>query len=125
MHLKPTMRKIIQFFFIIIFLFTGISSQGQTDSLPLTNDSLINAKFHEYYKKLADIEELRVLDSIKKTQLELELQALKSTDNIKKEELQNQLKDIENSEKSRLQNKKNKISRDFYACDSPVGRIFP
>jgi len=111
MLLTPTMHttnKILAFIFIFHAGFISFS-QAESSKENQTNDSIIESKFHDYYKKLIESEKLRIADSIKKAQLVDELKQLKNTDNLKKEDLENQLKDIEDAEKERLVNKKNKI----------------
>ncbi|MEJ2113596.1 MAG: mechanosensitive ion channel family protein [Flavobacteriaceae bacterium] len=103
-----TTNKILAFIFIFHAGFISFS-QAESSKENQTNDSIIESKFHDYYKKLIESEKLRIADSIKKAQLVDELKQLKNTDNLKKEDLENQLKDIEDAEKERLVNKKNKI----------------
>lgn len=55
------------------------------------------------------IEQQRLEDSIKKSDLELQLSQLKTTDNLKKEELQKQLQEINSAEVKRIADKKAKI----------------
>ena len=87
---------------------------AQTDSLEIdstanTQDSVKIVALQEYEQRLAEIEKLRVADSLKKVDLEIQLKSLKTTDNLKKEELLKQLKTIEESEKERVENKKARI----------------
>jgi small-conductance mechanosensitive channel len=83
--------------------------QAQTDSITKVTDSVNAFIMQEYQNKIAEIENLRIADSIKKATLEAELNSLKTTDNLKKEELQQQLQEIENSKKERLASKKARI----------------
>ena len=87
----------------------SIASYGQTDSIVQKNDSINNIALHEYNQKLAEVEQHRIADSIKKIELESQLLKLKTTDNFQKEELLQQLKSIEENEKSRIEDKKRHI----------------
>ncbi|WP_338409596.1 mechanosensitive ion channel family protein [uncultured Flavobacterium sp.] len=72
-----------------------------------TNKDSVNVVLLEDYNKLLDkIEQQRMVDSIKKTTLETQLNALKTTDNLQKEELLQQLKTIRIKEEQRISNKK-------------------
>lgn len=73
------------------------------------NDSINSAAIKEYNRKLKEIEELRISDSIKKAELEIQLSKLKTTDNLEKDELLKQLKAIEQNEINRVSSKKAKI----------------
>jgi small-conductance mechanosensitive channel len=93
---------------ITICLFFVLLGYCQTDSLK-QSDSLNTTLLKEYDNKLKLIEQQRIRDSIKKSELELQLSQLKTTDNLKKEELQNQLQEISNKEEKRIAEKKAKI----------------
>lgn len=93
---------------ITICLFFVLLGYCQTDSLK-QSDSLNTSLLKEYDNKLKLIEQQRIRDSIKKSELELQLSQLKTTDNLKKEELQNQLQEISNKEEKRIAEKKAKI----------------
>ena len=97
-------------FFILFVLVLSFSSQAQTDSLKtVKNDSIQTSVLHELNSKLAEIEQQRVADSIKKEELESRLKLLSTSDNLEKEELLKQLKDIEENENQRIVNKKARI----------------
>lgn len=93
----------------MLMLSCSIASYGQTDSIVQKNDSINNIALHEYNQKLAEVEQHRIADSIKKIELESQLLKLKTTDNFQKEELLQQLKSIEENEKSRIEDKKRHI----------------
>lgn len=82
---------------------------AQTDSIHTKNDSFNVAVLIDYNKKLAEGEQQRVSDSIKKVELETQLSSLKTTDNLQKEELLKQLNEIENSKNQRIASKKARI----------------
>ena len=98
----------LRFAFLIFFLIS-ITCFSQNDSISIAEDSIVSLKFEEFNKKLAEIEALRIADSLKKIVLEKELNSLKNTDNLKKEELLKQLKTIEDAEKNRIALKKHRI----------------
>jgi len=91
----------------------SLNSNNTTDSLDnlnrLNNDSINSAAIKEYNRKLTEIEGLRIADSIKKAELEIQLSKLKTTDNLEKDELLKQLKAIEQNELDRVSSKKSKI----------------
>lgn len=93
---------------IAVSLLIAFSVNGQTDSLKQT-DSLNTSLLKEYDNKLKLIEQQRLEDSIKKSDLELQLSQLKTTDYLKKEELQKQLQEINSAEVKRIADKKAKI----------------
>ncbi len=97
------------FSFLLVFLFATNTVFAQTDSLNNTNDSLNAVILRDYNEKLKAIEQQRVADSIKKADLEAQLNSLKTTDNLKKEELQKQLQDLNEKESIRLIQKKAQI----------------
>ncbi len=104
--MKNTHIIIVSF---ILFLITSIT-YGQADSLVQTNDSINIAVLKEYQEKLLEVEKQRLVDSIKKSELESQLIKLKTTDNIQKEDLINQLKTIEENEQKRITDKKEQIN---------------
>lgn len=93
---------------IAVSLLIAFSANGQPDSLK-QSDSLNANLLKEYDNKLKLIEQQRLEDSIKKSDLELQLSQLKTTDNLKKEELQKQLQEINSAEAKRIADKKAKI----------------
>jgi small-conductance mechanosensitive channel len=110
---------------IVAFLFTAPSVFSQTDTTSQTNDSLNKLKLEDYNKKLAEIEQQRVSDSIKRAGLEEELNSLKTTDNLKKEELQNELQELNEKEEKRIAQKKARIdSLRLTAKGYPVNGFF-
>jgi small-conductance mechanosensitive channel len=100
---------------LILFLLFGFHTFAQTDSSTITNDSVaindsINESLlHSFNQKINEIEQLRLADSIKKAELEIQLNSLKTTDNLQKEELLKQLKAIDENEKQRIAEQKAKI----------------
>ena len=68
----------------------------QKDSLAKKSDSVNTAILQNFNKKLNEIEQLRIADSITKDKLVTEINSLQTTDNLKKAELQQQLLELRN-----------------------------
>ncbi|MBS4044279.1 MAG: mechanosensitive ion channel [Chitinophagaceae bacterium] len=83
-------------------------SYAQTDSIKL-NDSINNQLLNTYNKKIAELEQQRIDDSIKKASIDEQLKNLSTADNLKKIALQKELDDLNNKEVIRLQEKKKRI----------------
>jgi small-conductance mechanosensitive channel len=94
---------------LLAFFATMGKLSAQNDSVGKKGDSVNAAILGEYNKRLYEIEQQRAADSIKKVELELQLNALKTTDNLKKEELQQQLKDLKDKDNERVRRKKVQI----------------
>lgn len=106
------MRAIKLSISISIFLLTYIfcnTASSQKDSTSVNNDSINSSILNEYNLKLAEIENQRFEDSLKKVELENQLLTLKITDRFKKEELENQIRELNNKESLRLERKKVQI----------------
>lgn len=97
--------------FTLLAFIISQKSFAQKDSIVQANDSVNTATLQLYNTKLAQIEQQRLNDSVKKAELEEQLKSLKTTDNLKKEELQKQLKDLEGREANRLAAKKEQIDK--------------
>lgn len=93
----------------LLLLVWSVASYAQTDSLSQKDDSINRSFLQDYSKRLAGFERQRVVDSIKKADLESQLLQLKTTDNLQKEEVLNQLKAIGENEKQRIADKKAQI----------------
>ena len=112
-----SLRKI----FFLSFLFSFLLSYSQVENIQndssellselhdLQNDSVNEAYLSDFRKQLAEIEQLRINDSIEKSRLEKEINSLKTTDNLKKEDLQRQLEELQQKEATRLAQKKLQI----------------
>lgn len=94
---------------IISIVFLSTPFYSQEDSTNVVKDSLNIALLESYNKRLHEIENQRLADSLKKIELEQELNSLKTTDNLKKEELQAQLLAINTKETNRILGKKARI----------------
>ncbi len=107
------MNKIIENIKVILVcsIFICIPSilRAQDNIVMQKEDSSNTAILHDYQKKLAKIEQQRILDSVQRKDLEVQLKSLKTMDNLKKEELQKQLQALNNREKDRLAQKKAQI----------------
>ncbi len=98
-----------KYWILILLLVFRFSSNAQIDSIGEPSDSVNTAVLQEFNAKLAEIEQQRVADSIRKAELELELNTLKTTDNLQKSELLKQLQEIGEKEKLRIADKKARI----------------
>lgn len=94
---------------ILAIAFLSNIGFSQEDSTEVRNDSVKIALLESYNKRLLEIENQRLADSIKKDELEGQLKALKTTDNLKKEELQAQLNAISEKETIRILEKRTRI----------------
>lgn len=94
---------------ILVLLLYSINLCAQSNGTSFSNDTTNVTVLEDYNKRLAQIEQLRVVDSIKKAELEKQLVALKTTDNLRKEELLRKLQEISDSEKHRVLEKKARI----------------
>jgi len=103
------MKARVYLILIVFLLFSITSVSGQNDSVIVDNDSINNTLFLNYNKRLAEIEQQRVADSIKKAELEAQLKSLKTTDNIEKEDLLKRINAIEEKENQRIVLRKQKI----------------
>ncbi len=81
----------------------------QKDSLAKKSDSVNTAILQNFNKKLNEIDQLRIADSIAKDKLVTEINSLQTTDNLKKAELQQQLLELRNKEALRFADKKKQI----------------
>ena len=99
------MRPHARVLFFTLLLLCCYNLKSQTDTITVNKDSVNTEILKNYNKRIAEIEQQRVEDSIKKADLENQLNSLKTTDNIQKEELLLQLKTIEDNNKSRIANK--------------------
>jgi len=80
---------------------------------------------NDFNKKLADADQQRKADSLKRSELEILLSKLSITDNLKKEELQKKIDQLNKSEIQRIANKKAKIdSLRKNAISYPVNGFF-
>ncbi|WP_299577598.1 mechanosensitive ion channel domain-containing protein [uncultured Sunxiuqinia sp.] len=103
------MKRLNRLLIVFVFILLGNSSYAQQDSITQHNDSVNSVLLQDFNQKLLEIEQLRLADSIRKVELEKELNSLKTTDNLKKEELQLQLQQIEEAEIQRINNKRARI----------------
>ena len=102
------LRKAIKLL-VVILLATPFGAAAQSDSTSQKNDSLNAVALREYNKKLEQVEQQRVADSLKREQLEARLNSLKTTDNLQKEKLQQQLQELNDKETRRIAQKKARI----------------
>ncbi len=100
--------RLITFTIAFLLLFLKMVS-AQPDTLYAKTDSLNSSILEEYNRKLREIEQQRIADSIGKAELEKQLDKMRSGDNLEKIKLQGKLKEIEEREKSLKQYKQNRI----------------
>ena len=74
--------------FFVGLCFSICQIRAQADSTLREKDSIDNYVLEQYNKKIEQIEQQRINDSIKRAELESKINDLKTTDNLKKEELQ-------------------------------------
>src|SRR5690554_2345966 len=80
---------------LLFFFFWQLNpTAAQTDTIPGTMDSIQSLLLREFNTRLAEIEQKRFADSIKKEELEQQIVSLKATDNLQKETLRRQLEEI-------------------------------
>lgn len=87
---------------IVLLVFSIVCVRGQNDSTNGDNDSLNNILLLDYNKKIAEIEQHKAADSIKKAELEEQLKALKTSDSLQKENLKSQIREIEANRQHRI-----------------------
>jgi len=102
----------INFKCILLFatqlILTG-SIVAQSDSIDKKADSLNAINLLDYNKKVNELNQQRITDSIYKSKLELELGSLKDTDRQRKEELEKEIQQIKNKDAARIAQKKARI----------------
>jgi len=96
-------------FALLSFLFLHLGGWAQSDSLDVQNDSANVSALEDYSRRLAEIEQQRQTDSIKKEALEAQLRLLKMTDSLQKQELTRQLLTLDANEQKRMADKKARI----------------
>lgn len=82
---------------------------NKKDSVNRKNDSLNTAILRQYNRKLNEIDQFRIADSIKRAGLEEQINSLKSDDSARKGELQKQLDALKNREAIRFTEKNEQI----------------
>ncbi|MDR2474533.1 MAG: mechanosensitive ion channel family protein [Bacteroidales bacterium] len=116
------MKTVTSFFNILFFsLFFQINAQhiperhliqdtAQMNDLQKTENEqndMLNTMYLESYKaKLAELEQIRINDSLTRIRLENQLLALRTSDNLKKEELLNQLEILQQKDSLRIARKR-------------------
>lgn len=95
---------------LLLFAFNlSLVAFAQEDSVNTIKDSLNNVQLLEFNQKLKQIEIQRLQDSLKKVELQNQLNSLQTTDNLKKAELEQQLQELNDAETTRLAEKKQHI----------------
>lgn len=93
---------------LVLFIFYSQPLAAQQDTAGKKNDSINALILEAYNKKISEIEQQRIADSVKKAELQTQLNSLKTT-NLKKEELQKQLQELNDKETRRIAQKKMQI----------------
>ncbi|MAM29614.1 MAG: transmembrane ion channel [Flavobacteriaceae bacterium] len=94
----------------IIALLATISTLSQTDSLPVKAVDSEAIQQINFEKKLADLEKQRLIDSLKKADLQQQISSLKSDDASKRTALQQQINSLSAQEDVLLERKKEEIA---------------
>ena len=112
-------------FLITVLLLCSFAVKSQNGTTQADSDSVNIVLLQEYSQRLAEIEQQRIADSIRRVELEVQLNSLKTTDNIQKEKLLSQLQEIDRQEQERIDRKKAKIdSLKASATGYPVVGVF-
>jgi small-conductance mechanosensitive channel len=117
-----TITRLLLIFSLSIY-FSNLN--GQINSGTIDNDTTNILLLQDYNKRISEIKQQQIVDSLKKLDLQEQLRLLKITDNTQKEKLIIQLKQIEENELKRIALKKQKIdSLKLTAIGYPVLGIF-
>lgn len=113
---------------VIIFIYASNASTSQnpvSDSLKTKRSSVADSAMIDYTKRLAQIEALHIADSLKRIELENELNSIRSTDAFSKHQLLEQLNALTTRDSLRYISKKNRIdSLRAVATGEPVMGFF-
>lgn len=104
------MKNFVSLILIIISVVTLNNTIAQTDSIAVVqvdSSALIQERFQ---KKLADLEKQRLIDSLRKADLQEQISALKSNDETKRNALQQQINTLNTQEAALLVQKKQQIA---------------
>ncbi|MBE99736.1 mechanosensitive ion channel family protein [Flavobacterium coralii] len=102
------MKRVFRFLLLLLLIAPALPVLAQADSIKQA-DSVNTAGIRNYKLQLETLEQQRLADSVKKVQLQQQLQSLQTTDNLKKEQLQQQLKALNSREAQRIADKKARI----------------
>jgi small-conductance mechanosensitive channel/TolA-binding protein len=102
------MKPIFRFLLLLLLIAPALPVLAQADSIKQA-DSVNTAGIRNYKLQLETLEQQRLADSVKKVQLQQQLQSLQTTDNLKKEQLQQQLEALNSREAQRIADKKARI----------------
>ncbi len=104
------MTKMARILLISIALFTVSLSISQTDSTSVKQVDSVELLQENFQKKFADLEKQRLLDSLRKADLQQQISALKSDDASKRTELQQKLNTLNDQGEALLIQKKQQIA---------------
>ncbi|WP_432410351.1 mechanosensitive ion channel domain-containing protein [Rasiella sp. SM2506] len=104
------MIKTARILLIFTVLFAVSMSIAQTDSTVVKAVDSVEILQNNFQKKLADLEKQRLIDSLRKADLQQQISALKSDDATKRTELQQKLNTLNVQEDALLNQKKEQIA---------------
>ncbi len=99
----------ITFFLCVVFLASSLNVNAKNEVVVKNNDSVNTVILQNFSKKLKQLEQQRITDSINKVNLEERLTLLKTNERFEKNELQKQLQELKEKEENRLALKKAQI----------------
>lgn len=107
------MRKFIFLLLYLVFTVQNIHAQNNStkkrDSISVSKDSMNVELLSNYNKKLITSNQEKSEDSIRRDELELQINALKNKDNVKREELKKEILELDKKEAIRIAKNKEQI----------------
>ena len=101
------MARVLLWTLVVGSLHLGMAQNDSVAVVAIDSTEQIQENFQ---KKLADLEKQRLLDSLKKADLERQIQSLKTTDNTARTQLQQQINTLNAQEQALLEQKKQQIA---------------
>ncbi|QXV67519.1 hypothetical protein INP83_10675 [Mucilaginibacter sp. 21P] len=102
-------RYFLSLSFLVFYSALSFSQDQKTDTIRSRKDSLRNVALEKQSTELQQLKAAHEEDSLRKIQLQSELNSLKSTDNLKKSELLKQLTEIRTADSLRKAKQKKQI----------------
>lgn len=93
----------------LIYLFLFISNISYAQNI--STDSVQDISMNRYSNRLFKLEQQRIIDSMKRIQLEIRLESLQSRDTSKKQDLKKQLSELNNRDSLRIAAKRQEIDK--------------
>ncbi|TSA26260.1 MAG: mechanosensitive ion channel family protein [Bacteroidetes bacterium] len=94
---------------ILVSIGSQLFSQNDTISDSISRDDSLNRKLSEFTDQIRKSEQQRVADSIRRLDLQRELELVKASDYIRRQELQNRISQLEQGDSIRLAQKKKRV----------------